>query len=107
MAYGLNPRLFVENGPAILAAKAHARGSSDTPTRARPLIHARKTSILPGTPLPPLPASMLSNDSPPSQAQESSSNALASPPLPPFVVQYSTPLRLEDPLHLIVDLERD
>ena len=29
MAYGLNPRLFVENGPAIHAAKARARSSSD------------------------------------------------------------------------------
>ncbi len=29
MAYGLNPRLFVENGPAIQAAAAHARSSSD------------------------------------------------------------------------------
>lgn len=29
MAYGLNPRLFVENGPAIQAAAAHARRSSD------------------------------------------------------------------------------
>ena len=29
MAYGLNPRLFVENGPAIRAAEAHARSSSD------------------------------------------------------------------------------
>ena len=29
MAYGLNPRLFVENGPAIQAAAAHSRSSSD------------------------------------------------------------------------------
>jgi hypothetical protein len=29
MAYGLNPRLFVENGPAIHAAAAHSRSSSD------------------------------------------------------------------------------
>jgi hypothetical protein len=29
MAYGFNPRLFVENGPAIRAAEAHARSSSD------------------------------------------------------------------------------
>ena len=29
MAYGLNPRLFVENGPAVHAAAAHARSSSD------------------------------------------------------------------------------
>jgi hypothetical protein len=29
MAYGLNPRLFVENGPALQAAAAHARSSSD------------------------------------------------------------------------------
>ena len=29
MAYGLNPRLFLENGPAIQAAAAHARSSSD------------------------------------------------------------------------------
>lgn len=29
MAYGLNPRLFIENGPAIHAAQAHARSSSD------------------------------------------------------------------------------
>jgi hypothetical protein len=28
MAYGLNPRLFIENGPAIRAAEAHARSSS-------------------------------------------------------------------------------
>ena len=28
MAYGLNPRLFVENGPAILAADAQERSSS-------------------------------------------------------------------------------
>jgi hypothetical protein len=29
MAYGLNARLFIENGPAIHAAQAHARSSSD------------------------------------------------------------------------------
>jgi len=29
MAYGLNPRLFLENGPAIRAAEAHSRSSSD------------------------------------------------------------------------------
>jgi len=29
MAYGLNPRLFIENGPAIRAAEAQARSSSD------------------------------------------------------------------------------
>jgi len=29
MAYGLNPSLFIENGPAIQAAAAHARSSSD------------------------------------------------------------------------------
>lgn len=29
MTYRLNPRLFVENGPAVLAAEAHARSSSD------------------------------------------------------------------------------
>ena len=29
MAYGLNPRLFVENGPAIQAAEAQSRSSSD------------------------------------------------------------------------------
>jgi hypothetical protein len=28
VAYGLNPRLFIENGPAIQAAEAHARSSS-------------------------------------------------------------------------------
>jgi hypothetical protein len=28
MAYGLNPRLFIENGPAIRAAEATARSSS-------------------------------------------------------------------------------
>jgi hypothetical protein len=28
MAYGLNSRLFLENGPAIQAAAAHARSSS-------------------------------------------------------------------------------
>ena len=28
MAYGLNPRLFLENGPAIHAAEAQARRSS-------------------------------------------------------------------------------
>jgi len=28
MAYGLNPRLFIENGPAIQAADALARSSS-------------------------------------------------------------------------------
>lgn len=28
MAYGLNARLFIENGPAIRAAEAHARSSS-------------------------------------------------------------------------------
>jgi hypothetical protein len=28
MAYGLNPRLFIENGPAIRAAQARARSSS-------------------------------------------------------------------------------
>ena len=30
MAYGLDPRLFLENGPAIHAAAAHARSSSDS-----------------------------------------------------------------------------
>ena len=29
VTYGLNPRLFVENGPAIQAAAAHARSSAD------------------------------------------------------------------------------
>ena len=29
MTYGLSPRLFVENGPAIRAAEAHSRSSSD------------------------------------------------------------------------------
>ncbi len=29
MTYGLNPRLFLENGPAIHAAAAHARSHSD------------------------------------------------------------------------------
>lgn len=29
MAYGLNTRLFLENGPAVHAAAAHARSSSD------------------------------------------------------------------------------
>jgi hypothetical protein len=29
MTYGLSPALFVENGPAIHAAGAHARSSSD------------------------------------------------------------------------------
>ena len=28
MAYGLDPRLFVENGPAVTAAEAHAARSS-------------------------------------------------------------------------------
>jgi hypothetical protein len=27
MTYGLSPRLFIENGPAIRAAQAHARSS--------------------------------------------------------------------------------
>ena len=29
MAYGLNPRLFLENGPAIQAAEAQARSSGN------------------------------------------------------------------------------
>jgi hypothetical protein len=29
MTYGLNPRLFIENGPAVKAAEAHSRSSSD------------------------------------------------------------------------------
>lgn len=29
MAYGLDPRLFLENGPANQAALVHARSSSD------------------------------------------------------------------------------
>lgn len=29
MTYGLNPRLFIENGPAIRAAQAHASSSSN------------------------------------------------------------------------------
>ena len=29
MAYGLNARLFIENGPAIRAAQAHTRSSSN------------------------------------------------------------------------------
>jgi hypothetical protein len=29
VTYGLNPRLFLENGPAIQAAAAHARSSAD------------------------------------------------------------------------------
>ena len=28
MAYGLNPRLYLENGPAVEAAKAQARSSA-------------------------------------------------------------------------------
>jgi len=30
MAYGLNPRLFIENGPAIRSADALARSSSNS-----------------------------------------------------------------------------
>lgn len=30
MAYGLDPRLFLENGPANQAAAAHLRSSSDS-----------------------------------------------------------------------------
>jgi hypothetical protein len=29
MTYGLNPGLFIENGPAIRAAEAHSRSSAD------------------------------------------------------------------------------
>ncbi len=29
VTYGLNPRLFLENGPAIQAAAAHSRSHSD------------------------------------------------------------------------------
>ena len=29
MAYGLDPRLFLENGPAVQAAAAHSRSHSD------------------------------------------------------------------------------
>jgi len=29
MTYGLSPRLFIENGPAIRAAQAHASSSSN------------------------------------------------------------------------------
>ena len=29
MTYGLSPRLFIENGPAIRAAEVHSRSSSD------------------------------------------------------------------------------
>lgn len=29
MAYGLDPRLFLENGPALQAAAAHSRSSSN------------------------------------------------------------------------------
>ena len=30
MTYGLSPRLFLENGPAVTAASVHARSSSDS-----------------------------------------------------------------------------
>jgi len=46
MTYGLNPRLFVENGPAIRAAEAHRRSSSDAYRAWRGLDQERRFALV-------------------------------------------------------------
>ena len=46
MAYGLNPRLFLENGPAILAAEARASRSSDAFRAWRSLDADKRLSLI-------------------------------------------------------------
>ena len=48
MAYGLNARLFVENGPAIRAAEAHSRSSSDSYRAWLSLDAERRLSLVDG-----------------------------------------------------------
>jgi hypothetical protein len=46
MAYGLNPRLFVENGPAVTAAEAHGTRSSAMYRAWRDLKPERRLAIV-------------------------------------------------------------
>jgi hypothetical protein len=46
MTYGFNPALFVENGPAIQAAKAHARSSGDEYRAWRSLAPSRRLNLV-------------------------------------------------------------
>ncbi len=49
MAYGLNPRLFIENGPAILAAKAlQARSSRNVLLSWRKLDTSARLALIEG-----------------------------------------------------------
>ena len=46
MAYGLNPRLFVENGPAIRASRALAHSSSNAYRAWRTFDHERRLALI-------------------------------------------------------------
>ena len=46
MAYGLNPRLFIENGPTIEAARARARSSANAFRAWRGLDRDRRLSLV-------------------------------------------------------------
>jgi hypothetical protein len=46
MAYGLNPQLFVENGPAVTAAEAHGSRSSTVYRAWRALNPDRRFAIV-------------------------------------------------------------
>jgi hypothetical protein len=46
MIYGLSPRLFVENGPAVRAAEAHSRSSSDAFRAWRTLDSDRRLALV-------------------------------------------------------------
>lgn len=46
MAYGLNPRLFIENGPTIQAARAQARSSASAFRAWRGLDRERRLSLV-------------------------------------------------------------
>jgi hypothetical protein len=46
MAYGLNPRLFIENGPTLRAAQAHALSSSDAYRAWRGLDAERRLAVV-------------------------------------------------------------
>lgn len=46
MTYGLNPRLFLENGPAVTAAKAQSLRSSDSYRAWRSLDADRRLAMI-------------------------------------------------------------
>ncbi len=46
MAYGLNPRLFIENGPAIQAAEALAHSSSNAYRAWQSFDHERRFALV-------------------------------------------------------------